>query len=606
MTHSVVGQLEASNWYFGNNAALTFNNGSPEPLQNSMLETLEGCATISTSEGDLLFYTDGEKVWNRFHQVMANGAGLLGSFSATQSAMIIPKPGSTRLYYIFTADVVQAYEDGGTGNGFNYSVVDMNLGGTLGTVIEKNVSLLPNGSEKISAISTSDGLGFWVITHYRDQFYAYLVTENGIDPTPVISTIGPDISSFVNIRGGMKMSPNGEKLAIAHALFDPDLGGEVRLYDFNSETGVVSNEELLADDLIYYGLEFSSDSSKLFASGKSILPIGQNIRSVDIIQFDVTQSNIPNTRFLIASTENRSMSDLAGTLQLAVNKKIYHSIPDNTLSVINAPNVYGDEAGFSDSSVLLGGRDAKFGLPPFIQSYFEGIINIENFCFGTTTQFSVSPSDNITSIFWDFGDPDSDFDNTSSLLNPSHDFTGQGTFMITVVVQFTNRATKTFIEFVDIGSLAENVEIVVTNQVGHTVTVLVDDPSLYQFAIVGVGDIQSSNVFPGIVAGFYTVQIWRGECLVYEELINVGGIPNFFTPNGDGFHDVWNVRGIDRFNSVKIYIFDRFGKLLKELNSSDLGWDGTYNGQPLPSSDYWYSIEIEQEKTLRGNFTLKR
>jgi len=91
----VKAQGEANNWYFGYNAGLTFSSNPPSALLDGQLNTAEGCATISDAQGNLLFYTDGMKVYNKNHQVMPNGTGLLGHNSGTQSGVIVPKPGST-------------------------------------------------------------------------------------------------------------------------------------------------------------------------------------------------------------------------------------------------------------------------------------------------------------------------------------------------------------------------------------------------------------------------------------------------------------------------------------------------------------------------------
>src|SRR5690349_14458742 len=94
-TFKVLAQRETDNWYFGQNASLEFNqNGMPASFQNSAMSTMAGCASISDKQGNLLFYTDGETVWNRLHQVMLNGTGLGGSAQATQCSIIVPKPGS--------------------------------------------------------------------------------------------------------------------------------------------------------------------------------------------------------------------------------------------------------------------------------------------------------------------------------------------------------------------------------------------------------------------------------------------------------------------------------------------------------------------------------
>ena len=86
------------------------------------------------------------------------------------------------------------------------------------------------------------------------------------------------------------------------------------------------------------------------------------------------------------------------------------------------------------------------------------------------------------------------------------------------------------------------------------------------------------------------------------------GIPRFFTPNNDGFNDYWNIKGINsEFNSkTVIHIFDRYGKLIKDINPQSQGWDGTFNGKQLPSDDYWFSAKLENGQELKGHFSLKR
>ena len=94
----VFSQQEASNWYFGQNAGIKFNNdGSVTALTDGQLNTNEGCASLSNSNGDLLFYTDGITIWNKNHQLMLNGTGLSGHRSSTQAATIVLLPGSTPL-----------------------------------------------------------------------------------------------------------------------------------------------------------------------------------------------------------------------------------------------------------------------------------------------------------------------------------------------------------------------------------------------------------------------------------------------------------------------------------------------------------------------------
>ena len=121
-------QHKADIWYFGDYAGMDFRNGSPVALTNSAMSQYEGCATISDKDGNLLFYTDGMTVWNKNHSIMQNGTGLMGAPSSSQSGIIVPKPGSNNLYYIFT---VPFETDPG---GLRYSIVDMTLNGGLGAV----------------------------------------------------------------------------------------------------------------------------------------------------------------------------------------------------------------------------------------------------------------------------------------------------------------------------------------------------------------------------------------------------------------------------------------------------------------------------------------
>jgi len=176
-------QNEGNIWYFGENAGLDFNSGVPVALTNGQLNTFEGCATISDNNGDLLFYTDGMTVYNRNHVIMPNGAGLLGSSSSTQSAIIVKKPASSTIYYIFTVDGIT-----GSNGGFYYSEVDMTLDGGFGNVTTpNNTQLFANACEKVTAILHQNGSDFWIVSPPDNSgtYHSYLLTSLGIEP-PVI------------------------------------------------------------------------------------------------------------------------------------------------------------------------------------------------------------------------------------------------------------------------------------------------------------------------------------------------------------------------------------------------------------------------------------
>ncbi|MEO8515687.1 MAG: T9SS type B sorting domain-containing protein [Flavobacterium sp.] len=90
--------------------------------------------------------------------------------------------------------------------------------------------------------------------------------------------------------------------------------------------------------------------------------------------------------------------------------------------------------------------------------------------------------------------------------------------------------------------------------------------------------------------------------------VSVLGIPSFFTPNGDSYNDYWNIQGTNSKLSATttIHIFDRFGKLIRQISPSTQVWDGKFNGQSLPATDYWYSIVLGDGRIIKGHFALKR
>ncbi len=118
---------------------------------------------------------------------------------------------------------------------------------------------------------------------------------------------------------------------------------------------------------------------------------------------------------------------------------------------------------------------------------------------------------------------------------------------------------------------------------------------------------QESPQFANLYPGTYTIFVKdESGCGTVSMTATIIGGPAYFTPNQDGYHDTWQVIGGDTLQGAKIYIYDRFGKLLKQLDPLGAGWDGTFNGAPMPSSDYWYTVTLNDGTSFRGHFALKR
>ncbi|HEX2682789.1 MAG TPA: PKD domain-containing protein, partial [Ferruginibacter sp.] len=338
---------QANNWYFGNHAGLSFNTSPPTPLLNSQMYTHEGCSTVSDSTGSLLFYTDGRNVWNRDHLIMPNGSGLLGHESSTHSAIVIPKPGSNHIYYIFTAD---AHENVGV-NGYRYSMLDMNLDNGRGDITStKNILLYGPSTEKLTAASHANGIDIWVISKDLNNFTfrSWLVTCNGIDMNPVISTVAPvNGSTFGFWTGGMKISPDGTRLASAR-----NVEGKWDLFKFNNVTGVISDRIMVTQSaqLGSYGIEFSPNSQLVYVNGDYTYQF-----KIDLYD----SAAISNSKYRVDS-----VFVVHEALQLGPDGKIYSNTYPNS-SVINNPDVYGVGCNYAEQAISLGGRSGFAGYPTF-------------------------------------------------------------------------------------------------------------------------------------------------------------------------------------------------------------------------------------------------
>ncbi len=387
-------QKQANIWYFGENAGLDFNSSPPVALTDGLLNTLEGCSTFSDENGALLFYSDGITVFDKNHTIMTYtddtpANNLLGDPSATQSGMIIPKPLSTSIYYLFTVT------DNRNSNGFNVYTIDMSLKGGNGQLIDEDgdgvffVQLQGGGwSEKVAAVKGQDCNTFWVVTASNNNFYSYKIDEFGVESTPVISTV----STRIEKRGYLKLSPDGTKLATANMGSPGNLPNSAILYDFSTTTGAVNNNETFLingfNDGEAYGVEFSADSKKIYISTVSGFRrnISERAETYKLFQFDLTATNITDSKALIhiqeALSANHPDGGYRGALQLGPDGKIYATIPaayEDTgsgspyLDVIENPSADALDVIFTEDAIDLDGRFATQGLPPFIASLLSPI-----------------------------------------------------------------------------------------------------------------------------------------------------------------------------------------------------------------------------------------
>ena len=182
----------------------------------------------------------------------------------------------------------------------------------------------------------------------------------------------------------------------------------------------------------------------------------------------------------------------------------------------------------------------------------------------------------------------------------------------TVEVSSLNGCTKTRTIQVQPSNIASIEAVVVADlNANNSITVLVSGEGDYTFALDDSnGSYQFLNVFQNVSSGRHTIYVKdvKNNCGISSQEVSVIGYSKYFTPNGDGYNDSWQLKGIsEQFQPTsKVHIFDRFGRLLYTLNSPLDTWDGTFNGQAMPASDYWFSAILEDGRVFNGHFTLKR
>jgi hypothetical protein len=388
----IFAQKQTHHWYFGINAGLDFSSGSPSVVTNGALNTTEGCASISDSLGNLLFYTDGVNVWNSTHTLMPNGTGLNGDVSTTQSALIVKKPGSIKDYFIFTLPAE------GTGN-FCYSMVDMTLDGGKGDITTKNTIIKGNVTEKMSAVHHCNGKDIWVAIHElsNNTYYAYKITAAGLG-TAVVSNAG---RVHTDVHGQMKFNNTGTKAA---AIVDtviasgPPYQGKAFLdiLNFNNQTGVftASISIPLNNWQKAYGVEFSPDNTKIYATYYD--QSGVNGGNSELIQYNFGATNFAASGVTVGASFD---PNILRALQVAPDGKIYLSKSGTPfVCVVQTPNALGAACNYSDNAINTDpnsmGAGCMLGLPGFVQSYFNPLFP----AIVTCTTATVTPEPTLTAI----------------------------------------------------------------------------------------------------------------------------------------------------------------------------------------------------------------
>lgn len=425
-------------WFWADELGLDFNSGSP--VENTSCpfggQGWGATATMCDTNGNLLFYSMGDSVYNSNHHASMNSVGCYAWKQGAQSAISLPVPGSDSLFYIFTARM-HRYP-----NPMFYYIVDMSLNNGLGEIID--IDTLAAGydaADQIQAVYLKNKEDYWIITrkYHEDKFAAFLVTSEGVNPQPVLSP-APNKDYLGSDRMGfMKVSYDKKYLV---ACFRPD----VELYKFDVKTGSIEYlSKFRLRDIVFpnnpayttYNCEFSPCSKFMYLGGTLYADSNTHVFQMDM-QYIEDSVTFEQSIIEVGDGQGRH-------LQLASDGKIYlffrHAAfqPPNPINeyvgVIHDPGKHGLACNHQPNAFVFSQGNVcsafvNFAVDFLFRFDFDGICESDTFAFDPW--FFPDP----VSIEWNFDDPASGFNNISGIPHATHKFSDGGEYEVSVRVEY--------------------------------------------------------------------------------------------------------------------------------------------------------------------------
>lgn len=448
-------QMESNWWLFGKQAALNFNTSPPTALTLGVLNQHEGSASYSNPKtGQLMFYTDGITIFDRFHRPMPNGSGLYGSSTSSHSAYILPFPNDTNRFMVISVPYPSS-------KGLYSAEVNMTLNGGAGdvdTTKKKDtnniwysrkyfpvVDTLYDPIDKVAGTNFYNNVEYWLVSQseYYTEFHARKLGSQGWreDTNSLVkSTSGITLKHGLNkipAYGCMKFSPDGSKLAVAYGPLNV-----VMLYSFNNGNGKVSIPREVkyvpqGNNFLPYGLEFSPNSKYLY------------VNSNGIIQFntDLDSANFISASGVMITPDSNSLKN--GQLQLGPDKKIYFADGyNNSIGVIHLPNLYAKACKWKHKALQFGSNSkVRLGLPTFNTSNIsKNELKLKDGCIGQPSSIKLANISDVDSVHFSFGDPGSGSSNFGKGTPNSHTYSNPGAYQVKGFVYRTNNLNRVVID----------------------------------------------------------------------------------------------------------------------------------------------------------------
>lgn len=401
-------------WYFGQNAGLDFSGGgTPKPITDGNLNTIEGSSSIANTKGILLFYTDGITIFDKDGKPLKSlvpgdtstvQKPLGGNSRSTQSALIVPKPtcrGCEYLYYVYTTSEIRGQKL------LTYSVVDMRQNGGKGAIVEKNVPVSSQGTEQSASVQNERDSTYWVITRVfgTNKFEIRHLTQA---ETPTLTTFegGQKIDSLAQAEGYIKIGPadttGGNKGNRPMAVVIPGPPkNSVDLYTFNDSTGKMTFNRTLQLGPAppkAYGVEFSPDGQSLYATMLADTNADGSQKGASyIVKYDLNQTKdslLTQSRTVVDSSTTRQY----GSIQIGPDGRLYVAIKgSSSLGTIENPNGgLLDSLVFNPDGQTLGGKNSQLGLPNLVANFNDNSsgpgLTYSDTCTNGPTVFQIGPN----------------------------------------------------------------------------------------------------------------------------------------------------------------------------------------------------------------------
>ncbi|GAB3860459.1 hypothetical protein GCM10028822_38380 [Hymenobacter terrigena] len=609
-------QGENNNWAFNFLYGLNFRPSGPAFIPTSFRNSAGSCSAISDASGRLLFYTNGITVWDSQHNPMpdacstCNGAiaQLNAGFGAHHGALIVQRPGSQSLYYIFTTDSQQNLLNGG----LSYTEVEMTLRGGLGGVTAvRNVRLptpTPTGkiTEGVVGMQHTNRRDVWVVVHGlgTNSFYSFLVTPSGINGTPVTST-GGSLSTNISM---MKFAPDGQRLVRA-GLYAP-----VELFDFDGGTGLLSNARILDTDVtnsFIYDFEFSADASKLYQVQGMRSGPSSAFDTTILYQYDLRAGStaaIRSSKFvihkaLVTDPDFRPMSDI----EIGPDGRIY-ATSGNTLGIIDRPNRQGMAANYR-----------PVGLPTTTVNNITGANgnNLQNIvrlqppaldymaetaCAGSTVSFAPYEIPTGTGpLTWTFYDPLTGVADSVQGPSATRTYPVAGTFEVKLSTslrgQYYRFHRNIIISPLPTAELPDTVRLCASSA-------LLSIPEQPAGTTIRWSDGSANNLLTISQPGRYWVEVRNYQgCVRTDTTVAVAcQIPNVITPNGDLANEAFRLVGLQA-RDWSLDIYNRWGRLVYRQDSYDNRW----NAPNQSAGIYYYLLRNRHsDQRLKGSLEVIR